>query len=68
MKKLSTMWTSNVEIEACLDSRTLELKNWGFYSGVKLHFTCTFFHESRIVTIFASINFYEFAKISTPEN
>ena len=26
MKKLSTMWTSNVEIEACLDSRIFRIK------------------------------------------
>ena len=26
MKTLSTMWTSNVEIEACLDSRIFRIK------------------------------------------
>ena len=44
MKKLFSMWTSNVEIEACLDSRIFRIKELGFYSGVNLTFqNLTFF-------------------------
>ena len=75
MKTLSSMWTSNVEIEACLDSRIFRIKELRIllrgkfnFSKFNFFFACTYFHESRIVTIFACINFPEFAKISTPEN
>ena len=73
MKKLSTMWTANVEIEACLDSRTFRIKELRILFRGKIKFSkfdffhVHFFHGSRIVTIFASINFHEFAKISKPE-
>ena len=65
MKKLSTMWTSNVEIEACLDSRTFRIKELRILFTGKIALHVHFFHEPRIVTIFASIDFHKFAKIST---
>ena len=68
MKKLSTMWTSNVEIEACLDSRIFRIKELRILFRGKIKFSkFDFFHGSRTVTVFASINFHVFAKISTPE-
>ena len=75
MKKLSSMWTSNVEIEACLDSRIFRIKELRIlfrgkfnFSKFNFFFACTYFHESRVVPIFACINFRKFTKISTSEN
>ena len=67
MKKLSTMWTTNVEIEACLDRRIFRIKELRILFRGKIKFPKSF-HKSRIVTIFVSTNFHEFAKISTAKN
>ena len=45
MKKISTTWTSNVEIEACLDSRILRIKELRILFRGKIKFSkFNFFH------------------------